>query len=109
MKTSGSAASLRSTAWPSGFERSRARLRLLWDCSIHSKLGYAVRQTAIGIAGAGRFDLDDVGAEIRQHGGGRGGRDKACAVQHLEAFKNTFFHGGAAPVTFVGLFELSGW
>jgi len=66
-----------------------------------------IRQIAIGIAGAGRFDLDDVGAEIRQHGGGRGGRDKARAVQDLEAFKNTFFHGGAAPVTFVGFVGLS--
>ncbi len=64
-----------------------------------------VRQVAIGIAGAGRLDLDDVGAEIRQHGGGRGRCDEARAVQNLEAFKNTLFHGGAAPVTFVGFVD----
>ena len=56
-----------------------------------------VRQVAIGIAGDGRLDLDDVGAEIRQHrGGGRRG-DKACAVQNLEAVENTLVHRGVAP------------
>ena len=56
-----------------------------------------VRQVAIGIAGAGRLDLDDVGAEIRQHGGGRRRGDETRAVQNLEAVKNTLFHRGVAP------------
>ena len=62
-----------------------------------------VRQVAVGIAGSGRLDLDHVGAEIRQHGRGRGRCDKARAIQNLEAFEDALFHGGVAPVTFVGL------
>src|SRR5712671_1426468 len=64
-----------------------------------------MRQVAVGITRSRRLDLDDVGAEIRQHRGGRGRRDKTRAVQYLEAFKNAFFfHVGIAPVTQVGLF-----
>src|SRR5258705_11205619 len=62
-----------------------------------------VRQVAVGIARSGRLDLDHVGAEIRQHGCGRGRSDKARAVQNLEAFEDAVFHGGVAPVTFVDL------
>ena len=61
-----------------------------------------IRQVPIGIAEARRFDLDDVGAEIRQHGGGRGRCDETRAVQNLEAFEDAFFHSAAAPVLFVG-------
>src|SRR3979411_821219 len=57
---------------------------------------------AVGIAGYRRFDLDHVGAEIRQHGCGCGCRDETRAVQNLEAFEDALFHGGFAPVTFVG-------
>ena len=67
-----------------------------------------VRQVAIGIARSRRLDLDHVGAEIRQHGGGRGRCDEARAVQNLEAFEDAVFHGDVAPVTFVGLIPRAG-
>ncbi len=65
-----------------------------------------VRQVAIGIACYRRLDLDHVGAEIRQHGCGRGRRDETRAVQNLEAFENALFHCGVAPVTLVGFVRI---
>ena len=67
------------------------------------RIARQVRQVAVGIACYGRLDLDHVGAEIRQHGGGRGRCDETRAVQYLEAFKDALFHVGAAPVTLAGL------
>ena len=56
-----------------------------------------VRQVAIGVARARRFDLDHVGAEIGQHGGGGGGCDETRAVQNLQAFEDALFHGATLP------------
>jgi len=67
------------------------------------RISRQVGQVAIGIAMAGRFDLDHVGAEIRQHGRGRRRCDETRAVQNLEAFEDALFHGGVAPVIFVGV------
>src|SRR5262245_53904072 len=59
-------------------------------------------QQAVGIALARWLDLDDVGAEIRQHRGRRWCSDKARAVQHLQPFENAFFfHRGVAPTALV--------
>ena len=69
------------------------------------RIARQIRQVAIGIARARRLDLDHVGAEIRQHGGGRGCCDETRAVQNLEAFENAFFHGVVAPVTLVGFVD----
>src|SRR5439155_10884081 len=60
-------------------------------------IAWQVRQIAIGVTGAGRLDLDDVSAEIRQHGRGSGRSDEARTVQNLEPCKNAFFHRGVAP------------
>ncbi len=65
-----------------------------------ARIARQVRQIAIGIARARRLDLDDAGAEIRQHGRGRGRSDEARAVQYLEAFEDAVFHNEFAPVTF---------
>ena len=67
-----------------------------------------IRQVAIGIAGSRRFDLDHLGAEIRQHGCGRGRCDETRAVQNLEAFENAVFHGALAPVIVVGFIPQRG-
>ena len=72
------------------------------------RIARQIRQVAIGIAGSGRFDLDHFGAEIRQHGCGRGRCDEARAVQNLEAFEDAVFHGEVAPVIFVGLIPPDG-
>jgi hypothetical protein len=61
-----------------------------------------IRQVAIGIARSRRLDLDHFGAEIRQHGCGRGCCDETRAVQNLEAFEDAVFHGALAPVIVVG-------
>ncbi len=55
------------------------------------RIARQVGQVAVGIAGAGRLDLDDVGAEVGQHGGGRGRRDEARAVQNLQACRKCPF------------------
>jgi hypothetical protein len=57
-----------------------------------------VRQVAVGIAETRRLDLDHLGAEIRQHGCGRGRCDETRAVQDLEAFEDAVCHGKVAPV-----------
>ncbi|MGY3599931.1 hypothetical protein ACVIGB_007980 [Bradyrhizobium sp. USDA 4341] len=67
-----------------------------------------IGQIAVGVTGARRLDLDDVGAEVGQHGGGRGRRDEARAVQDLEPVKNAFFHRAVAPVALVGVFPVAG-
>ncbi len=64
-----------------------------------------VRQVAIGIARAGRFDLDHLGTEIRQHGCGRGRCDETRAVQNLQAFEDAVFHGEVAPYFLLVLFR----
>ncbi len=53
---------------------------------------------APGVAFAGGFDLDDVGAEVGQDGGGGGGGDVGGAVDHLESSKE----GGAVGEGGVG-------
>lgn len=73
-----------------------------------ARIAREIRQVAVGIARAGRLDLDHVGAKIRQHGSGRGCCDEARAIQNLEAFEDAFFHGGVAPVTFVGFVPCAG-
>jgi hypothetical protein len=66
------------------------------------RIARQIRQVAIRIARSGRLDLDHFGAEIRQHGCGRGGCDETRAVQNLEAFENAVFHGALSPVIVVG-------
>ena len=85
----------RETPFVAGFQQPR-------EIMLAARIARQIRQVAIGIARARRFDLDHVGAEIRQHGGGCGGCDETRAIQNLEAFKDAFFHDVDAPVTFVG-------
>jgi hypothetical protein len=49
-------------------------------------------QRAIGIAAAGRLDLDHVGAEIGQHRRGRRRGNEARAVDDLEAGEDSLLH-----------------
>ena len=80
----------RETSLVAGFEHPREIVLAL-------RVAGQVRQVAIGVAGARRLDLDDVGAEVRQHGGGGRRGDEAGAVQNLEPVENTLVHLGAAP------------
>ncbi len=61
--------------------------------------------SAIGVAHAGRLDLDDLGAEIRHHRCRRRPGDKAGAVDHLEPVENPFRH---RPFPFAAATQLSG-
>ena len=85
----------RQAALVAGFQEPR-------EIMLAVRVARQIRQVAIGIARSRRLDLDDLGAEIRQHGCGRGRRDEARAVQNLEAFEDAVFHNEIAPVTFVG-------
>ena len=83
----------RKAARPSGCFRSRLTPRLLRlvkrknGASSPSSSGDGDGPAAERIAIARRFDLDDVGAEVRQQGGGRGaGRDDA-EVEHPATFE----------------------
>ncbi len=51
---------------------------------------------AIRVAGAGRLDLDDLGAEIRHHRRRRRPGDKARAIDDLEPVENAFGHAASS-------------
>jgi hypothetical protein len=41
------------------------------------------------VARAGRFDLDDVGAEVGHHRAGDSRGDETAAIDHFQALKNS--------------------
>jgi hypothetical protein len=50
---------------------------------------------AVGVTGK-RLDLDNLRAEVGQHGGGSGAGDVACAVDNFQVFEQSFGHAGSS-------------
>jgi len=66
-------------------------------------------QRAIAVAFARWLDLDDVRAEVRQHGGGRRRGDEARAIDYLQPAEQPLAHELSLPVCVIGWFAFARW